>query len=86
LGCLAPLSHPSSLHNLLTTTTRNASSQLRQLDAWYRSEVDRWTAERDELVRKGTQLEQRHAQFVHELRRRDAEFERLQGKLRALLK
>ncbi|GBF95059.1 hypothetical protein Rsub_07560 [Raphidocelis subcapitata] len=60
--------------------------KLRQLDAWYRSEVDRWAAEREDLVRRAAGMEQRHAQFVHELRRRDAEHERLQGKLRALLR
>lgn len=60
--------------------------KLRQLDSWYRSEVDRWGAERDEIARRNTQLEQRHTQFVHELRRKDAEFERLQGKLRATLR
>lgn len=55
--------------------------KLRQLDAWYREEADRWAGERDELARKVAQLEQRAAQWTHELRRRDAEFERLQKHL-----
>lgn len=55
--------------------------QLRQLDAWYREETDRWANERDELCRRAAQLEQRHTQFQHELRRRDVEHERLQKHL-----
>jgi hypothetical protein len=55
--------------------------QLRQLDAWYRDETDRWASEREELCRKCSQLEQRHTQWQHELRRRDVEFERLQKHL-----
>lgn len=58
-----------------------SSFQLRQLDAWYREETDRWSSEREELCRKCCQLEQRHTQWQHELRRRDAEFERLQKHL-----
>jgi 4-diphosphocytidyl-2C-methyl-D-erythritol kinase len=55
--------------------------QLRQLDAWYRDETDRWAAERDQLAKKCAQLEQRHVQFQHELRRKDTEFEKLQKQL-----
>jgi hypothetical protein len=55
--------------------------QLRQLDAWYRDETGRWSSERDELCRKCSQLEQRHTQWQHELRRRDVEFEKLQKHL-----
>jgi hypothetical protein len=60
--------------------------QLRQLEAWYRSEVARLGAERGDLARRGAALEQRHAQFAHELRRRDGEVEKLQGRVRALLR
>jgi hypothetical protein len=59
--------------------------QLRQLDAWYRDETDRWAAERDQLAKKCAQLEQRHVQFQHELRRKDTEFEKLQKQLAARL-
>lgn len=69
------LPHPLTLNPVLLVL------QLRQLDAWYRDETARWTNEREELCRKSTQLEQRHVQFQHELRRRDAEFERLQKHL-----
>lgn len=55
--------------------------KLRQLDSWYRDETERWGNEREELCKKCGQLEQRHVQFQHELRRRDAEFERLQKHL-----
>jgi Tfp pilus assembly protein FimV len=55
--------------------------QLRQLDAWYRDETDRWSSEREELCRKCSQLEQRHTQWQHELRRRDVELEKLQKHL-----
>jgi hypothetical protein len=55
--------------------------QLRQLDAWYRDETERWSAEREELCRKCGQLEQKHTQWQHELRRRDLEFEKLQKHL-----
>lgn len=58
-----------------------AALQLRQLDAWYREETERWSAEREELCRKCSQLEQRHTQWQHELRRRDVEFEKLQKHL-----
>jgi Tfp pilus assembly protein FimV len=37
--------------------------------------------EREELARKCAQYEQRHVQFQHELRRRDAEYARLQQHL-----
>lgn len=55
--------------------------KLRQLDAWYRDETERWSAEREELCRKCGQLEQKHTQWQHELRRRDLEFEKLQKHL-----
>ncbi|KAI8473905.1 MAG: hypothetical protein J3K34DRAFT_518615 [Monoraphidium minutum] len=60
--------------------------KLRQLDAWYRSEVDRWTAEREELSRRNAGLEARHVQFAHELRRRDGAYEKLQAKLLSRLR
>jgi uncharacterized membrane protein YgcG len=55
--------------------------QLRQLDAWYREEAERWVQERDELHKRSLGLEQRHVQFQHELRRRDGEYEKLQKHL-----
>lgn len=74
------------LHSTLTMMCVPCGLQLRQLDAWYRSEVERWAAEREELSKRCGQLEARGAQFAHELRRRDAEYERLQGRLRTLLR
>ncbi|KAF8063856.1 ssx2ip-a [Scenedesmus sp. PABB004] len=59
--------------------------KLRQLDAWYREEAERWGGEREQLARRAAQLEQRHVQFQHELRRKDGEFERLQKQLAARL-
>ncbi|WIA42524.1 hypothetical protein OEZ86_008507 [Tetradesmus obliquus] len=59
--------------------------KLRQLDAWYRDETERWAAERDQLAKKCAQMEQRHVQFQHELRRKDTEFEKLQKQLAARL-
>ncbi|KAF6260244.1 Afadin and alpha-actinin-binding-domain-containing protein [Scenedesmus sp. NREL 46B-D3] len=59
--------------------------KLRQLDTWYRDETERWGAERDQLAKKCAQLEQRHVQFQHELRRKDTEFEKLQKQLTARL-
>jgi hypothetical protein len=47
--------------------------------------VQRWAAEREELLRHTQQLEFRHVQFEHELRRKDAEKERLQERLRQQL-
>lgn len=57
------------------------AQQLRQLDAWYREETERWSQERVELCKKSSQLEQRHTQWQHELRRRDVEIEKLQKHL-----
>lgn len=67
--------------HVCTFPTLAAVLQLRQLDAWYREETERWSAEREELCRKCSQLEQRHTQWQHELRRRDVEFEKLQKHL-----
>lgn len=66
---------------LVSTSACCCHTQLRQLDAWYREETDRWTNEREEMVKKCSQLEHKHTQFQHELRRRDTEFERLQKHL-----
>jgi hypothetical protein len=70
---------------LMTSHIPPGVLQLRQLDAWYRDETERWAAERDQLAKKCAQLEQRHVQFQHELRRKDTEFEKLQKQLAARL-
>lgn len=59
--------------------------QLRQLDAWYREETERWNGEREHMSKTCAQLQQRHAQFQHELRRKDADFEKLQKQLASQL-
>lgn len=69
----------------IMSATVSCTSQLRQLDAWYRDETERWAAERDQLAKKCAQMEQRHVQFQHELRRKDTEFEKLQKQLAARL-
>eukprot|EP00879_Flechtneria_rotunda_P022552 GHRR01023808.1.p1 GENE.GHRR01023808.1~~GHRR01023808.1.p1 ORF type:complete len:431 (+),score=148.93 GHRR01023808.1:420-1712(+) len=55
--------------------------KLRQLEGWYRDEVDRCNRERNELSKKCEDLKQRHVQFQHELRRKDGEHEKLQKRL-----
>lgn len=51
----------------------------------HRDEVQHLVSERDELARRCSQLDQRHHQFQHEIRRKEVEFEKLQGKLKNIL-
>ncbi len=59
--------------------------QARAAEGAAKAEVSRLRGERDEAVRQAADLRQRHNHALHELRRREQDFARLQAHLRDLL-
>jgi chromosome segregation ATPase len=51
------------------------------MDSWYQGEIERWDTEHAEIKKRIQTLEQLDNQYKHELRRKDAEIERLKGRL-----
>lgn len=58
--------------------TSSLKAQCRTAEADHRGEIYRLSRELEAVNRKCADMQQRHARFLHELRKKDLDFERLQ--------